>query len=248
MSADEPIFSVIMATQNPGVSLEEALASVFAQQKTSVQVIVVDRGSTDGTAGWLERQGSRVQPILGAQTLRHFEALNQGLALAKGKWIFFMDADDRLVGDKLLSEVAHWGDQTEAAIISGEAAFDDGRINKMASRINPLAGNFISLSASFYRRGLLEENSGFDPKFIWNADYEFHIRMWKAHIRFKSLPLRITACRPGGARDLRTWARNREEIAVRHLYYPAWKCLFWDVATLLRRTKKAVAKPKSRRH
>jgi glycosyltransferase involved in cell wall biosynthesis len=229
-----PSLSVILTCQNPGAKLPAALASVWTQQGVSLETIVVDRGSGDETRDWLEREARRVTTLaVSADTPLH-EALNRGIAAARGEWIYLFGPHDRLVGDRVLSETLNWMRKTESGVVAGEAAADDGRLRKLRAGVNPLAGDFAPRSATFYRRSLFEENGGFDPAFTARAAYEFHLRLWKNRVRFKPIPLRIAAC---AAEPPATWAAGREEIRARHLYFSAGRCLFWDALSLLRGLK-----------
>jgi hypothetical protein len=53
-------------------------------------------------------------------------------------------------------------------------------------------------------------------------------------VRFKPIPLRITACGAKSSRARGGWQVAREEIAVRHRYFPLWRCLPWDALSSLR--------------
>lgn len=226
-----PSLSVILTCRNPGPKLPTALASVWEQQGAPLETIVVDRASTDSTASWLAGETARVTTISVAADTAVPEALNQGIARAQGEWIYLFGPHDRLVGDRILSEVLNWMKKTEAGVVAGEAACDDGQLYKLRSPVKPLARDFAPRAATFYRRTLFEENGGFDPEFTTQAAYEFHLRLWKNRVRFKPIPLRITACAPQGLFD---WAAAREEIRARHRYFGKGRSLSWDAWSLLR--------------
>ena len=233
MSAAPPL-SVILVCKNPGPRLPAALASVWAQLHVRPEIIVIDGASTDGSREWLESQRARLATLISEPDAGLYPAMNQGVAAATGDWILFLGADDRLVGDMVLSEAVNWMKKTEAGVASGEVAYDDGRLYRLRSHVNPLARNFVHHQATFYRRTLFAENGGFDPTLTVMADYDFNLRLWKNHVRFKPIPLRIAACASGGVSDSGRWRGNREEIAVRHRYFPSARCLLWDALTVVR--------------
>lgn len=96
-----PLVSVVIPTRNRLTLLAQTLHTVLAQQ-VELEVIVVDEGSSDLTPGWLASRGDpRVR------TIRHDEprglpaARNAGAALARGRWVAFVDEDDLWLPDKL---------------------------------------------------------------------------------------------------------------------------------------------------
>jgi len=237
MSATPPL-SVIVVCKNPGHSLHSALASVWEQQGVPIDLVVIDGESTDGTRAWLESKRDRINTLVSEPDGGVYEAMNKGIAAATGQWVFFLGADDRLVGDRVLSEALNWAKKTEAGVMGGQAAYDDGRIYQLRSQVNPRARNFIHHQAAFYRRSLFAENGSFDTSLQVMGDYDFNIRLWKGRVRFKPIPLRIAACTAGGLSDAGHWQGYREEIAVRHRYFPAWRCWLWDTLSVLRWARK----------
>jgi len=242
MSAAPPSVSVIVVCKNPGPRLPAALESIWTQLHVQPELIVIDGGSTDGAREWLEAQRARLALLVSEPDTGIYDAMNKGVALAHGEWVLFLGADDRLVGDMVLSESLNWMKKTEAGVVAGEAAYDDGRIYKLRSHVNPLARNFVHHQSAFYRRTLFEENGNFDTSLAVMADYEFNVRVWKNRVRFKPIPLRIAACGIAGISDAGHWRGYREEIAVRHRYFAAWRCWLWDVLSVVRYVRKKIVR------
>jgi glycosyltransferase involved in cell wall biosynthesis len=92
--------SVVIAAYNASATIERAVRSVLAQSRRADEILVVDDGSTDGTADVVRRFGSAVRLISqangGASVAR-----NTGIQNASGDWIAFLDADDEWLGEKL---------------------------------------------------------------------------------------------------------------------------------------------------
>ena len=237
-----PALSVILVCKNPGPRLQAALASVWAQLHIHPEIIVIDGGSTDGSREWLTAQRARLTTLVSEPDAGLYPAMNQGIALATGAWILFLGADDRLVGDMVLSEALNWMNKTEAGVAAGEVAYDDGRIYKLRSNVNPCARNFVHHQGTFYRRSLFAENDAFDTSLAVMADYEFNVRLWKNRVRFKPIPLRIAACGTGGLSDSGRWRGYREEIAVRHRYFSFGRCLVWDALSVIRYVRKKIVR------
>jgi putative colanic acid biosynthesis glycosyltransferase len=234
-----PLISVILVCRNPGPRLAAALESVWSQAGAEVETIIIDGDSTDGTHEWLEARREQIGTYLSEPDCGVYDAMNKGLALARGEWILFLGADDRLVGGAF-AKIAPELTRTSAAVVGGEAAYADGRLYPLR---NPAAGirrNFAHHQATFYRRGLFTDHGDFEIGLRIAADYEFNLRLVKRQVRFKSVRIRIAACAPGGLSDSGTWPVYGEEIRVRHLYFPAWRCWLWDAAAVIRYLRKQI--------
>ena len=94
---EEPDLSVVVAAYNAADTIGATLRSLVAQTLESIEVIVVDDGSVDGTAPIVEEQRSldpRVRLISLDTNHGRSAARNRGLIEARGRWIGTCDADD----------------------------------------------------------------------------------------------------------------------------------------------------------
>lgn len=89
-----PRISVIVATRNRRRLLARALASVDAQGARSLELVVIDDGSGDGTAEWLRSERPHDCIIANDRPRGAAAARNQGIARARGEMIAFLDDDD----------------------------------------------------------------------------------------------------------------------------------------------------------
>lgn len=101
-----PLVSVIMPTRNHGRFLRDSIQSVLDQAEVSLELIVIDDGSTDNTPAIAASFGSAIryhrQPNAGGAA-----ALNHGLRKARGEFIAILDSDDLWLPGKLARQVRH---------------------------------------------------------------------------------------------------------------------------------------------
>jgi glycosyltransferase involved in cell wall biosynthesis len=97
-----PVISVVITTYNYGCFIEEAIESVLGQDfpAEQVEVVIVDDGSTDGTAERVKKYGERVRYFY-QENRGQAAALNAGFAEARGEIISLLDADDYVLPGKL---------------------------------------------------------------------------------------------------------------------------------------------------
>jgi glycosyltransferase involved in cell wall biosynthesis len=111
------LISVVMPCYNTESYIAEAIGSIFMQGIESVQVIVIDDGSTDKSAEIARSFGDRVacrsQPNRGIAMAR-----NAGITLARGKYLTFLDADDIWPSGSLRVRLAHL-QQSNACVFGG---------------------------------------------------------------------------------------------------------------------------------
>jgi glycosyltransferase involved in cell wall biosynthesis len=97
--------SVVIPCYNAEAFLQETIASVLSQTYDHYEIILVDDGSTDGTASVIQSYGTQVRAVFtpnrGASAAR-----NLGTSLAQGEFIQYLDADDLLAPEALAARVA----------------------------------------------------------------------------------------------------------------------------------------------
>lgn len=98
-----PFFSIIIPAYNAAKTLEACVGSIVAQTYTDWECIIVNDGSKDSTASLCDRLAAQDARIRVHHTTNQgvASARNAGLQLARGEWLVFVDADDRLAPDGL---------------------------------------------------------------------------------------------------------------------------------------------------
>lgn len=97
--AHSPVISIVIAVRNSANTLRQCLDSVLSQQGATVEVVVIDGGSTDGGIDILHEYGSRIAYWESGKDDGIYDAWNKGLRSVKGEWVCFLGADDFLAAD-----------------------------------------------------------------------------------------------------------------------------------------------------
>jgi glycosyltransferase involved in cell wall biosynthesis len=175
-----PLISCIVPVFNGERYLGEALESILKQSYRSLQIIVVDDGSTDGTAAVMGHYAGQVR-LLRQANAGTAAARNLGLNAANGEFIAFLDADDLWHPEKLERQTARFQTRPELdycvahvqnfwvpELIEEERRFRDHRISKA------LPG--YSTGTLLVRRALFDTVGQFNPAIKHADDTEWFLR------------------------------------------------------------------------
>lgn len=186
-----PKVTVVIAAYNAERFIRQTLDSVFAQTLHDVELIIVDDGSTDGTAAVLSAVDDRRLRILRQPNSGVSAARNAGLALASAPYIFFLDADDVLLADALQRMVTKLDDNPDrvACFAHHIRITEDGvELSRRAdlplkmfpasdTLRNLVTKNFIVCGAICIRTEAARRVRGFNPELKWGEDWEFWCRL-----------------------------------------------------------------------
>lgn len=185
-----PAISVVLAVRNGARDLPAALRSVLEPPSPDLEVVVVDDGSVDGTAGVIEEWRARDPRVrlVRLPTVGLARALNAGIAAARGRYIARQDADDESVPGRLAAQLAHLEAHPRVLAVgaSADVIDDHGRVVGRLSapvgaaavreglwrlRSTPVHG------AMMLRREALLVAGGYRDAFQAGQDYDLWLRL-----------------------------------------------------------------------
>lgn len=176
----QPLISVIMPVYNGEKYMAEAVESIRRQDYASLELIIVDDGSTDGTAEIAQSLNLDVryvrQPNSGPSAAR-----NKGLQMARGEIIAFQDADDLWPPGKLALQLPRLMDDPSLEIISGRvqriklAGIVEGK-EIFKEYLEPLMS--YNVGSALYRRSVFDKVGLFDVTMRCSEDVD-----WLLHAR-----------------------------------------------------------------
>ena len=195
-----PRVSVIIPTFNRSDYLRQAIASVLAQTFSAFEIVVVDDGSTDDTAGAVAVFNDPRIIYLFQENAGRSSARNHGLSQARGEYIAFLDDDDLYLPDKLAVQTDFLDAHQEIGLTGGGAQMisADGSPLRIWEtwRDRPeltLPGclyscPLLTCSILMRRRWLAALDHWFDPKMDRAEDTDFWIRLLAAGCSMAWLP------------------------------------------------------------
>jgi hypothetical protein len=184
-----PIASVVMSVFNGERFMRDAMESILGQSLRDFEFIIVNDGSTDGTASILDsyaRSDPRVH-VFAQDNLGQCVADNHGCGLANGKYIAHMDHDDVAVRDRLQWQIEFMERHPEIAVVGGAVENIDsaGRTlsfthypveNEEIKCALPLRSPFQHSSAVIRKEAFLSVG-GYRRPFVDAEDYDLWLRI-----------------------------------------------------------------------
>jgi glycosyltransferase involved in cell wall biosynthesis len=189
--SDRPLLTCVIAVFNGERYLPEAIESVLVQEGHTVEIVVVDDGSTDGTRDAVQRFGKRVQYVH-QDNAGPASARNRGIGHAAGELIAFLDADDLWHPNKTTVQATRFQERPALVActthVQNFVSADDGpgadiAADPMLSRTQPgTASTFVAHRSLFDTVGLLE------PQYKHRDIQDLIVRATDAGLTVETLP------------------------------------------------------------
>lgn len=114
------LVSIIMPAYNAGRTISESIDSVLSQSYQDWELLVVDDCSKDNTLDVIQKYAdgdNRITIIKNEKNLGVAASRNKAIAMARGEWVAFLDADDLWCGDKLEKQILFANQHSDAVLI-----------------------------------------------------------------------------------------------------------------------------------
>ena len=182
-----PLVSIITPSYNQAEYLEDTLRSVLAQDYASIEYLVVDGASSDGSQEILRRYAGRLSWWVSEPDHGQAEAINKGLRRARGEIVAWLNSDDLYLPGAVAGAVAAFQARPESGLVFGDAITIDARgrpINKLVfgdwGLAELMSFRIICQPAVFMRKTALEQAGLLDPTYHFMLDHHLWLRMAQA--------------------------------------------------------------------
>lgn len=177
--------SIIIPTYNAENTLERCLQSIVQQDYTNFEVWFIDGGSTDSTLQIL-KDNAIEWPFLryiSEPDKGIYDAMNKGVKLCKGEWLYFLGSDDTLYDNHVLSLIAATTTTTDAKVIYGNVIIRgqnqwnlDNVVFNGEYDVEKIVNVNICHQAMFYHKSIFELLGDYNLRYITSADHDFNLR------------------------------------------------------------------------
>jgi glycosyltransferase involved in cell wall biosynthesis len=229
VSSSPPQVSVLLPAFNAKAWIGEAIASILAQTLSNLELIVIDDGSTDGTADVIRGFDDTRVRLLRVPNQGMAAALNRALALAGAPLAARQDADDVSEPGRLKAQVAFLDAHPRAALVGTNYTIIDEqgatvfRTSLLTSsddlRLAQTFANQFCHGSTMFRTDVIRALGGYDAAMAPAEDYDLFARVARdsdvanlrlALYRWRDNPSGMSATRRGAMDELASTVRQRE--------------------------------------
>jgi glycosyltransferase involved in cell wall biosynthesis len=217
--------SVVMPAYNAASTVESAMRSVLAQTFGALELIVIEDGSSDGTAAVVERvagEDERVRVLRNERNLGLIRSIQRGLEAARGEYVARMDADDLCAPERIERQVAFLEAHPGIAVVGSRyRLFSESPAD---ARVDPAHDAFYTADGirrgrtpvphptACFRAALIARYGTYDPAWANAEDHELWARWYAQGARFAVLPERLLDYRVHAASV--TASKSRAVVAM----------------------------------
>lgn len=259
---ETPLVSIVTPSYNTGRYIEETLRSVQMQDYPRIEHIVLDSGSTDGTAEILSRYPS--VRVISPAPAGPVEKVNHGISIAHGDIVAWLCADDYYLPGAISRAVAALQRNPDAALVycsnlrvdenSIEVDREQGRQAGFRELLDERC--YVPLQTAFMRREALERVGPLDKRYPMVADWDLFLRISREYpIHFEDdwwAAFRLHDSQLSAVRKYALWSEGRKMTRghggrfFSPLFRDYWRGKFSRAVLMLRRRQFGVFNAKLR--
>ena len=167
-----PVISIITVCYNAEKEIEATLKSVKEQTFKGYEYIIIDGASKDNTLKVIAESGVAPTLLISEKDKGIYDAMNKGLALAKGDYLMFLNAGDSLYSSNTLQQIADVAKNNPDVIYGDTAIVDADRNYLRPRRLRPPK----HLTCNSFKNGMLVCHQAFLPKRELAMPYDMQYR------------------------------------------------------------------------
>jgi glycosyltransferase involved in cell wall biosynthesis len=173
-----PILTIIIPTYNSGGTLEIALKSIINQTVNDIEILIIDGLSIDNTLKIVEKHKLEFPNInvISEKDKGIYDAMNKGVLMAKGTWLYFMGSDDSLYESTTIEQFLNNAELKNNEIVYGNvySTFFNGSYDGLFTYSKFINQN-ICHQAIFFRKSVFNKTGKYNLKYKAYADWNHNI-------------------------------------------------------------------------
>jgi len=182
--SSEPLVSIITPSFNQARFLEQTIVSVLDQDYPSVEYLVVDGNSSDGSQAIIKNYAQKIHWWVSEKDCGQADAINKGLCRARGEIVAWLNSDDYYLPGAISKAVNTLIQRPETAFVYGDVLAVNAagtELNHLRYRpmslVDLMEFNILGQSSVFIRKEILEQTGWLDPSFHYLLDHQLWVRL-----------------------------------------------------------------------
>jgi glycosyltransferase involved in cell wall biosynthesis len=244
----QPLISIITISYNCADAIERTIHSVLSQRFADLEYIIIDGGSTDGTADVIRRHQQSLAHWASERDRGISDAFNKGIAAARGKYINLLNAGDSFASVHTLEELAPH--LTAPLVTFRFMEENSGEHSRLVREDEPDMEKkaLLGHQATFVHRDVYAALGGYNGSYKIRMDFDFFLRALP-HYRLKAVDLDIVRYNAGlsgsvkhrlryeieGLISIFLNGRKRNSYLLRLLYLPLWRVALYSSKRTVKR-------------
>ncbi|HYN53142.1 MAG TPA: glycosyltransferase family 2 protein [Methylotenera sp.] len=254
----KPLISIITVVFNGAETIRDTIESVLKQSYGNIEYIIVDGGSSDATVDILRQYDHVVDCWISEKDKGIYDAMNKGIALARGDVIGTLNADDFYIYDHVLENVAQvFLDPAIDACYGDLLYVNQNNVEKTVRfwksndyELGLFKSGWMPAHPTFFvRKSVYDRLGGFNLNYKIAADFELLFRFIEQNkIRTQYLPKVLVKMRLGGTTN-QSWSnilkQNKEMITILRKHHADFSLVKFVFKKILNRLFQFVLRPKN---
>jgi glycosyltransferase involved in cell wall biosynthesis len=203
-----PQLSIIIPTYNSAGTIQRCLRSIRIQTFTDYEIVIQDGASSDRTVELIqefqhENPGVKLEleqePDKGV-----YDAMNKGVAKARGEWLYFLGSDDEFYDENVLGSLMTVKNTAGCDVVYGNVqvvgdahGVKSGFLHDGQFNLRKLLNKNICHQAIFYRASFAKQIGDYNTDYVVLADWDFNLRC-RARTRFRYIDIIVAKFYVGG--------------------------------------------------
>lgn len=168
-------FSIIIPTLNSEKTISKCIDSILHQTFMDYEVLLIDGVSTDSTLSIVHSYNDPRLQVISEPDKGIYDAMNKGIRLSKGEWLYFIGSDDFFYDDQILAEAFEETYNKNLSVLYGNVLIN-GQIYDGYFDSKKIQTKNICHQAIFYARSLITKLGGYDLKYNVFSDHDLNIK------------------------------------------------------------------------
>lgn len=207
----KPKISIIIPVLNNLIGLQKTIESIQRQTFTDFEVWIIDGKSSQETQHYLQNLKPPFH-FLSENDTGIYDAMNKGISLSKGEWIYFLGSGDCFENAEILEEVSTFF-SSDIKIVFGNIRYRNKQFKSLFSRLLWIK-NSMHHQGIFYQKLVFEKHQ-FTTKHKILSDYELNLKLLIDKVTSKRILKTIAFCEDFGVSKKYDWSLYKEEIAIK---------------------------------